>query len=160
MISFALTKSDLLVSIGIGLAGVAAVVWSQTTGASLPITSVLSLGIVFANVLVNGYYNAKRDRLQLENRARIEAQPLIALKAELIREMTDTSNRIHKLKQEEESLQAAAAINSLNREAVRSLLMAATRPTQVSTWIDRSFGFFSGIAASLIASVLYELARK
>jgi hypothetical protein len=160
MTSFSFTKSDLLLSLGFTLAAVAAVVWSHMTGTPLPIISVLSLCIVFANVLVDGYYNAKHERRQLEIRARIEAQPLIALKAELIREMTVARNRIDELKQEEELLLAAAAINSLNREAVRSLLMAVTRPDPASIWRDRSFGFFSGIAASLIASVIYELARK
>lgn len=160
MTSFAFTKSDLLLSLGIALAAVAAFAWSQAMGTPLPITPVLSLCIVFANVLVNGYYNAKCDRRALEVRVRIEAQPLVELKAELIRELTEGRDRIQKLRQEADALQAAAAINSLNREAVRSLLMAVTRPTLRSIWVERSFGFFSGIAASLVASAVYELARR
>lgn len=128
MISFAFTRSNLLISLVIGLASIAAITWSQARGTPLPLTAFLSLCIAIANALVNGYYNAKRERQELEARARIEAQPFLELKSELIRELSDVHNRVQKLQKEAARLEAAATIKSLDREAVQSLLLAVLDP--------------------------------
>jgi len=84
---------------------------------------------------------------------------LVELKSELIRELADGHHRVQKLKQESKRLEAAVAISSLDREAVSSLLMAVTCQTRGSLWTERAFGFFSGVAASLVASAVYEIAH-
>lgn len=159
MTSFSLTKSDLLAFGGITMFAIATISWSQAKGAPLPIAALLSLCIALANVLVNAYYNAKRNTRNLQMQARIEAEPLVELKAELIRQLADGHKQVQALQQEVASLEAAAAIRSLDRDAVRSLLMAITRPTRRSVWAERTFGFVSGVLASLVASAVYDVAR-
>lgn len=158
--SFAFSKLDLSVSFAIALTAIAAIAWSEAKGTPLPLMAFLSICIVFANVFVTGYFNAKRERRALEWQLRIEAQPLLELKSELIRELSAGHKRVERMKEEAERLEAAAAINSLHEAAVRSLLSAVVAPTRRSVWAERTFGFFSGVAASLLASAIYEVARS
>ena len=129
--------------------------WNQMKGAPLTFTPFLGLFIAFCNLLVNGYYNAKLHEIDIGFQARVKAQPLIELKVQLIRELTEGQHRLTALKQQIANLEAATTLASLDKEAIRALL----QPSRKSIWIDRSFGFASGVTASLIASVLYELAK-
>ena len=164
MISFSFRKSDLLWPAVLLLFAAAGVAWNQVQGKPLSLTPFLGLGIAFASLLVEGYYRARLRAKELEYQARIEAQPLIELKVQLIHELTHGRRRVAELSERASNLEAsastAAKLASLDKAAVRSLLISIAQPTRKSLWIERSFGFVSGVAASLVASVLYELARR
>jgi hypothetical protein len=142
----------------------AGVAWNQSQGRPLTITPFLGLGTALASVLVDGYYLARNHARDIEYAARLKAQPLIDLKGQLLNELKAGSVRLNALKSEVERLEdqktAASQLSSLDRNAVQSLLVAIGRPARRDIWVERSFGFVSGIAASLVASVLYELAKR
>jgi hypothetical protein len=138
------------------LLAVLGVGWNQIKGTPLTFTPFLGLFIAFCNLLVNGYYNAKLHEMDIDFQACVKAQPLIELKAQLVRELTEGQYRLMALKQQVANLETATTLASLDKEAIRALL----QPSRKSIWIDRTFGFASGVTASLIASVLYELAKS
>jgi hypothetical protein len=163
MIFIAFRKRDLLWPGGLLLFTFAAVAWKQYVGQHYNPLAFPAVLIAIANFLMNGYYSGLTHLREVEWRASLEAQPLVDLKAELVRELRAGRTKVDALKAEVQNLQeqhvTAEQLASLDKAAVLSLLEAISLPDRRSTWIERLFGFLSGIIASLVASVLYDLTK-
>jgi hypothetical protein len=165
MVSFSFRGQDVIWPIGLVVVAIVGVALNQSQGTLISSVGVLGgLGIAFANLLVDGYYRSRANVRELEHRARLEAQPLLELKAELLRELTLGRDEVNSLRAETADLQAqraaAAQLASLDKDSVLSLLIAMSRPDRASIWIERLFGFASGVVASLVATMIYELAKR
>jgi hypothetical protein len=162
LISFSFRRKDLIWLICLLLLSAIAFAWNQDQGKPLSVTPFLALGIALANALTNAYFLSRRHSREIAYRARIEAQPLVELKAQLIEELTAGHEKLTSLRTEIDGLETQrltlAQLASLDRPGVQSLLLALG--TRRGLWFERCFGFVSGVVASLVASVIYELARR
>jgi uncharacterized integral membrane protein len=164
MVGFSFKKSDLAVLIVIALlAFVGAMMALPNQDRVRFALYTATLGLQLLNVFVLGYFNSRRNARELQRRLRIEAQPLVELKAQLINELTsgrveltNLENKVGNLKVEAETLSKLA---SLDEAMLRAILLRTPRGTKREVWTERSFGFAIGIAASLLASVVYDAVK-
>lgn len=163
MILIAFRKCDLLWPGGMLLFTFSAVALGQYLGRPYSPLLFLAVLIAIANFLVNGYYSGRTHLREMEWRTTLEAQPLVELKAQLVSELRDGRTKVDALKAKVENLQVqhvtAAQLASLDKAAVLSLLKAISPSDRRSIWIERLFGFVSGVIASLVASVVYDFTK-
>lgn len=164
MISFTFRSKDVLWPLGLLILTIIGTAWNQLHGQPISAIPLLGLVIAFAGLLVDGYYRARSNIREIQYRAKVETQPLLELKAQLVRELNGGRFKVEALKTEAKNLESqrvtAAQLASLDKAAVQSLLVALSLPKRHSPWGERVFGFVSGVVASLVASVIYELLKR
>jgi hypothetical protein len=94
----------------------------------------------------------------------IEAQPLVDLKQQLLAELRKGRAAVDQLKQQkmqlEDTVEALEQIASLDKPAVSLLLQHLQRQPASKVWGERLIAFGFGIAASVVASYVFEYLNR
>lgn len=161
MSNFAFRKNESLFLLGVCLIAVAGILLTSSSHDRMRLLGVFaSVGIAILNYFVSGYYAGKRAARETEYRLRIEAQPLVELKAQMINELKLGQGELLRLETDVGRLRAEAevltSLSSLDERTLRQILLRMPRGSNREVWVERLFGFGIGILASLVASVIYE----
>lgn len=157
MISLALSKQDIIKLIALIAIALALSHLAEMRGLDLNFYPFVSLLIMAASVLIDAYFNSRRNQRELELATFEKAAPLVCLHHKITEQIALARLELNGLRSESESIKITNAIAQLDRESAVALLRKLSQPKRIDVWLDRGVSFLLGVAASILASYLYSI---